>query len=135
MKIPPADLLAAAKAVLPHAYTPYSHFAVAASVRAEDGTVFSGCNVENAAFPMGMCAEVGAITALFSRGYRKITEALVLVADHKICSPCGACRQRFLEHASAETVIHLCTMDGKHQTISVHELLPLAFGPDNLEKK
>ena len=134
MKTPPIDLLDAAKAVLPHSYSPYSHFAVAASVRAEDGSIFSGCNVENAAFPVSMCAEVGAITALFSQGHRKITEALVLVADTKICSPCGACRQRFLEHANPEAIIHLCTMDGSYAQITVNQLLPLAFGPTNLEK-
>ncbi|MCX7126046.1 MAG: cytidine deaminase [Gammaproteobacteria bacterium] len=133
MKKPPADMLTAAKAVLPNAYAPYSHFSVAACVRAENGLLFSGCNVENAASPVGMCAEVGAISALFTHGYKKVSEALVLVPDTKICSPCGACRQRFLECASPEISIHLCTLDGQYQHCTLEELLPFAFGPNNLE--
>lgn len=128
-------MLAAAKAVLPNAYTPYSHFPVAATVRAENGELFSGCNIENAAFPMGMCAEMGAISALFAAGHKKITEALILVPDHKICSPCGACRQRFLELAPLDISIHLCTLQGDYQHCTLSELLPFAFGPTNLEKK
>lgn len=133
MKTPPADMLAAAKAVLPNAYAPYSNFSVAAVVRADNGELYSGCNIENAAFPMGLCAESGAVCALYSHGHRKIREALVLVSHHKICSPCGACRQRFLECAALDTIIHLCTLEGDYQQITLGELLPLAFGPDNLE--
>lgn len=135
MKTPPIDMLNAAKAVLPHAYAPYSHFSVAACVRDVAGKWYVGCNVENAAFPMGMCAEVGAISALVANGSKQITEALILVHDQKICSPCGACRQRFLEHAPLDTVIHLCTLDGLYQQTTLAELLPNAFGPNNLEKK
>lgn len=133
MKTPPADMLAAAKAVLPNAYAPYSHFSVAACVRAENGNLFVGCNVENAASPLGMCAEAGAIAALFSHGYQKVVEALVLVPDHKICPPCGGCRQRFLECAALALPIHLCTLDGKYEYTTLTALLPLAFGPNNLE--
>ena len=133
MKTPPADMLAAAAAVLPNAYAPYSHFPVAACVRATNGECFSGCNIENAAFPVGMCAETGAICALFACGHKKVVEALVLVSDNKLCSPCGACRQRFLECASPDLMIHLCTTDGQYQSYTLSELLPLAFGPNNLE--
>lgn len=135
MKTPPADMLAAAKAVLPHAYTPYSHFSVAAAVRAENGEIFSGCNVENAAFPMCVCAEVGAISALFAHGHKKIIETLILVPNQKICSPCGACRQRLLECASRESTIHLCTLQNDYQRYTLAQLLPIAFGPKNLEEK
>ena len=90
LKTPPTDMLAAAKAVLHNAYAPYSHFQVAAVVRTDDGKLFSGCNVENAAYSLTLCAEAGAITALYTNGYKKAVEALVLVADSKICSPCGA---------------------------------------------
>lgn len=134
MKTPPTDLLNAAIAVLQHSYSPYSHFPVAASVRAENGMIFSGCNVENASFPLGMCAEVGAITSMVSHGQLVIVEALVLVADDQICSPCGACRQRFVELARPDAVIHLCTQKGLYQSITVKELLPLSFGPQNLGK-
>lgn len=135
LKTPPADLLSAAKAVLPNAYAPYSHFLVAAAVRAEDGAIFVGCNVENASFPVGTCAEAGAIAALITQGHRKVTEALVLVDDTKICSPCGACRQRFLESAPLNAIIHMCTVSGLYQQTTLSELLPLAFGPNNLGAK
>src|SRR3990167_2682656 len=128
LNTPPADMLAAATAVLPNAYAPYSHFSVAACVRATNGELFSGCNVENAAFPMGLCAEAGAISALFCCGQKQIKEALILVADKKICSPCGACRQRFLECMLPDAVIHLCTVDGQYQRCTLQEILPLAFG-------
>lgn len=134
MKTPPADLLAAAKAVLNNAYAPYSHYYVAASVRAKNGEIFAGCNVENAAFPMGICAEAGAISALFAKGNKKVTEALILVPSHKICPPCGACRQRLLECAPLDTSIHLCTTHGDYYHATLSELFPLAFGPNNLEE-
>lgn len=134
MKTPPADMLNAAKSVLPHAYAPYSHFSVAACVRAENGELFVGCNVENAATPLGVCAETSAICTLFSQGHQKVVEALVLVPDHKICPPCGGCRQRLLECASSPAIsIHLCTLDGQYHHTTLAELLPLAFGPKNLE--
>ena len=89
--------------------------------------------MENAASPLGICAETSAIATLFTQGHRKVTEALVLVPDRKICPPCGGCRQRLLECASLEISIHLCTLDGKYQHTTLAELLPLAFGPKNLE--
>lgn len=134
LKIPPIDMLNAAKAVLPNAYAPYSHFAVAACVRTEEGKLFSGCNVENAAFPLTLCAEANAIGSLYSHGYQKVSELLVLVADSQICPPCGACRQRLLECASPDTRIHLCTMTDNYESYTLSELLPIAFGPKNLEK-
>lgn len=134
MKTPPADLLSAANAVLSNAYAPYSHFPVAASVRAETGEIFAGCNIENAAFPMGVCAEVGAISALFAKGHHKVIEALILVSSDKICPPCGACRQRLLECAQLEISVHLCTLSGEYRHATLGELFPLAFGPKNLEQ-
>lgn len=134
MKIPPKDLLSAAQAVLPHAYAPYSHFQVAASLRTEKGAIFASCNVENAAFSMTLCAEACAIGAMFAQGHQRIVEALVLVSDHRICSPCGSCRQRFLELSDPKAVVHLCTENGLYETITVAELLPLSFGPENLGK-
>lgn len=133
MKKPPIDMLEIAKQVLPYAYAPYSHFPVAACVRTKDGKLFAGCNVENASFPMGVCAEAGAISTAFAHGARQITEALILVPDNKICSPCGACRQRFLECASPDISIHLCTLHGEYEHTTLSQLLPLAFGPNNLE--
>lgn len=134
MNTPPVDMLTAAKAVLPHAYAPYSHFLVAACIRTKEGKLFSGCNVENAAFPLTLCAEANAIGSMFSAGRQKITEVLVLVSDENICPPCGACRQRLFECADANTCIHLCTISGKYESYTLTALLPFAFGPNNLEK-
>lgn len=133
MKKPPADMLEAASLVLPNAYAPYSHFSVAACVRTTDGTLFAGCNVENAAFPLGVCAEAGAISAMFAQGHKAVTEVLILVPGNKLCSPCGACRQRFLECADLNTPVHLCTTSGDYDYCTVAQLLPKAFGPKNLE--
>lgn len=133
MRTPPVDMLDAAKAVLPNAYAPYSHFSVAACIRTEDGKLFVGCNVENAAYPLTLCAEANVIGTLYSQGYQKISEILVLVADPQICPPCGACRQRLLECASADTRVHLCAMNGDYESHRLSALLPFAFGPKNLE--
>ena len=129
----PKDLLLAAKNVLNQAYAPYSNFPVAAAIRAKNGEIFACCNVENAAFPLGVCAEGGAISSMVASGQREIIEALVLVNDKKICSPCGACRQRLIEFAATDIPVHLCTEDGQYQQYTLHELLPAAFGPNNLE--
>ncbi len=135
LKTPPADMLNAAKTALKNAYAPYSCFDVAACVRAENNEIFTGCNVENISFSVGFCAEVGAIGALFTQGQRKITEVLVLVKDDKICPPCGACCQRLSEFASPNTLIHLCTLEGKYECKSLMEILPYAFGPHKLKEK
>lgn len=135
MKIPPSDMLIAAKAVLPNAYAPYSNFSVAACVRTQSGDLFAGCNVENASYNVGLCAESGAISAAIAQGHRQIVEVLVLVASHKICSPCGACRQRLLESASPNMTVHMCTLDGKYETATLAELLPHAFDAHNLEEE
>ena len=135
MKTPPLDMLTAVKKVIAHAYAPYSHFSVAACVRTNDGTLFSGCNVENASFSLTLCAESNALGAAFSAGYQTITEALILVSDKKVCPPCGACRQRLLECANKNILVHLCTMHGDYTSYTLSELLPHAFGPKNLEEK
>src|SRR3990167_1106634 len=101
-------MLAAAQAVLKNAYAPYSNFLVSSCVKSTDNQFFVGCNVENAAYPLSLCAEACAISAMYVGGKRKIVEALVLVDDNKICPPCGACRQRFLECSSLDMRIHLC---------------------------
>lgn len=134
MKTPPADMLSAAKAVLPNAYAPYSHFYVAASIKTADNKIFAGCNVENAAYPLTLCAEANAIGSAVAQGYHAITEALVLVDDIQLCPPCGSCRQRLLECAQPDALIHLCTLQGEYAQYTVAELLPVAFGPKNLEK-
>lgn len=130
----PQDLLEAAEAVLPNCYAPYSQFSVAASIRAASGKVYSGINVENAAYPLTCCAEQSAISSMATHGERKLTEALILVPGPDLCPPCGACRQILNEFAPAECLIHLCTQQGSYKRITLGELLPLTFGSDNLKK-
>lgn len=123
------DLFAAASAARDKAYAPYSNFAVGAAVRAADGRVFAGTNVENAAFPVGTCAEAGAIAAMVAAGGRRIVEALVIGAGPHLVTPCGACRQRLREFARADLPVHVADQDGIRATFTLGTLLPEAFGP------
>jgi cytidine deaminase len=125
-------LLDAAAAARANAHAPYSRFQVGAALRAEDGTIYAGANVENAAYPEGLCAEAAAIAAMVTAGARQIREIAVLADGPPLCAPCGGCRQRIREFAVPETVVHLCTPSGVQRSVTLGELLPLAFGPDNL---
>ena len=126
------DLLAAAIEVQARAYAPYSHFLVGAAIRTRSGRVFSGCNVENAAYPEGTCAEAGAIVAMVAAGERTI-DVIVTVCDGEMLStPCGGCRQKIREFADARTIVHAAGPDGVRVTYSMDALLPDSFGPENL---
>jgi cytidine deaminase len=125
-------LIAAALAARANAYAPYSRFAVGAAIRAEDGTLHAGANVENAAYPQTQCAEATAIGAMVSAGGRRIAEMVVVAEGEALCTPCGGCRQRIREFADRDTPIHLCGPEGVRRTVTLGELLPLSFGPDNL---
>jgi xanthosine phosphorylase len=121
------DLFAAALLEFERAYAPYSEFRVGAAVRGASGKVFAGANVENASYPLGSCAEAGAIAALVAAGERRITEALVLAAGDLLCTPCGGCRQRLAEFAAADVPVHLCGPEGLRRTLRLGELLPWWF--------
>ncbi|HEX6014212.1 MAG TPA: purine-nucleoside phosphorylase [Geminicoccaceae bacterium] len=125
-------LFAAARAVRAHAHVPYSGFAVGAAVRTGTGRVFAGCNVENAAYPQSQCAEATAIGVMVAAGEREIEEVAVVAGGGGLCSPCGGCRQRLAEFAPAGTRIHLAGPDGIRATVTLGELLPLAFGAGQL---
>ena len=128
-------LFAAAQAVREHAYAPYSNYHVAAAIRADDGRIFAGCNVENAAYPQGQCAEASAIGVMVANGAGRIVEVVVIggaEGDGMLCSPCGGCRQQLREFAGPDTPVHICGPEGLRHTATVAELLPLSFGPDNL---
>ena len=129
-----AALFDAAKAAQAKAYAPYSRFNVGAALRTPSGAIFSGCNVENAAYPQGACAETGAISAMALAGERHIAEILVIGDGEGLCTPCGGCRQRIREFASSETPIHIAGPDGLRITLSLAELLPYSFGPEHLKK-
>jgi cytidine deaminase len=129
------DLFEAARAAQERAYSPYSHYPVGAAVRTASGEIFSGCNVENAAFPLGTCAEAGALAAMVHGGARTATEILVVTNGTTPGTPCGACRQRIREFAGPETLIHSTTVDGNMVTMTMQQLLPMSFGPEDLEPR
>jgi cytidine deaminase len=135
MNTPDLDaLFAAAAAARANAYAPYSGYAVGAALLAEEGSVYVGCNTENAAYPVGTCAEAGAIAAMAAAGARRIAAMLVAAEGAELVTPCGACRQRIREFATETTPIHLADLSGIRRTLTLGELLPHAFGPDNLAR-
>lgn len=125
-------LFEAALAARAAAYAPYSGYAVGAAVMSASGELFAGCNVENAAYPVGTCAEAGAIAAMVAAGERQIAAILVVAEGDELVAPCGACRQRISEFADAETVVHLADLSGPRATWRMADLLPAAFGPGAL---
>jgi xanthosine phosphorylase len=126
------DLLSVARAARDAAYAPYSKFSVGAAIRTTGGRVFGGCNVENAAFPQGQCAEASAIGAMVTAGERRIIEVLVIGSGSGPCAPCGGCRQRLYEFGGPDAVLHLAGGDGEIVTTTLGQLLPGAFGPADL---
>jgi cytidine deaminase len=132
-------LLPAAKKAMAKAYATYSEFKVGAAILADNGKIYRGCNIENAAYPVGNCAEASAIAAMVLDGGATIREIAVIGGKHgraaEPCAPCGGCRQRIREFATKETRIHICTTKGLHHSYTTEELLPDSFGPSNLKKK
>ncbi|MEO0830307.1 MAG: cytidine deaminase [Pseudomonadota bacterium] len=120
-------LLAAARSVRANAHAPYSGFAVGAAVRTASGTVHVGCNVENAAYPEGTCAEAGAIAAMVAAGERVLVEVAVIADCPEPVPPCGGCRQKLAEFADKSVPVTLATTAGKSVETTVGELLPGAF--------
>jgi len=124
-------------------YAPYSHYCVGAALLAEDGSIFGGCNVENAAYPVGICAERTAFSKAVSEGFTKF-KALVIAGAKQdtsgsdFCAPCGMCRQFIREFCSEDFPIILIKTDSPnkisdYKIYKLKELLPESFGPDNLK--
>jgi cytidine deaminase len=126
----PQDLIKAAQSVYDNAYAPYSHYRVAAAVLADDGTVHTGCNVENAVYPLTICAERAAIFKAVSDGSRKIVALAVVTANGG--SPCGACRQVMREFGADEMPIYVADVTGAYRTHTLGELLPESFSSADL---
>lgn len=126
------QLLDAAEAVRAKAHVPYSGFAVGAAILADDGKIYAGCNVENAAYPLGNCAEASAIAAMIAGGGTRITKILVLGPGILPVTPCGGCRQRIREFANPETPVICLGVDGAPLATSLGALLPHSFGPEFL---
>lgn len=122
------ELVEAAKSVRLKAYAPYSQFLVGAALLADDGVIYSGCNVENAAYPEGTCAEAGAIAAMIAGGGRKIRAAAVIGSGESLISPCGGCRQKLAEFSAAGVPVYLVSVSSDDTaTYSVADLLPASF--------
>ena len=126
-------MISLARDAMGRAYAPYSNFQVGAVVRGRDGGLFSGCNVENAAYPQGCCAEASAISAMIMAGEKRIAEVVVMGRGDELVTPCGGCRQRIREFADDSTPIHVCGEEGLRKTVTLGDLLPLSFGPENLD--
>ena len=126
------ELFGAARAAWEQAYAPYSRFKVGAAIRTPSGAIYRGCNVENAAYPQGACAEAGAISAMALAGERRIAEIMVVGAGPDLVTPCGGCRQRIREFSAMDVPIHIAGLDGLRATFTLAELLPHSFGPEHL---
>ncbi|KQT83048.1 cytidine deaminase [Aurantimonas sp. Leaf443] len=127
------DLFLRARQAMRKAHAPYSSFPVGAALRTTDGRIYAGCNVESVAFPEGWCAETTAIGHMVMDGGGRIAEIAVVAEKLVACSPCGGCRQRIAEFASAQTRVHLCdAAGGVVETVAMGELLPRAFDTTSL---
>ena len=121
------DLFNAARAVMANAHAPYSKFPVGAALRSASGVIYVGCNVENASYPEGWCAETSAIAAMVAAGEIAIAEIAVVAEQMPLITLCGGCRQRLAEFAGPDARVHLCDATGIVETITLGELLPRAF--------
>ncbi len=126
------ELFDAALAVQANAHAPYSHYRVGAAIRTVSGRVFAGCNVENAAYPQGACAEAGAIAAMVAAGERAIAAVLTVCDGDEIGTCCGGCRQLIREFAAPDTPVYAAGPEGVRATFTLAELLPHSFGPGHL---
>ncbi|WP_294001673.1 cytidine deaminase [uncultured Megasphaera sp.] len=125
-----ARLIRAARDVQERAYAPYSHFRVGAALLGEDGTVYTGCNVENASYGLTICAERNAIFHAVACGCRHFT-ALLITGDSKdLTAPCGACRQVMAEFSIPEII--LVRPDDSYETFTLQQLLPLNFDESSM---
>jgi cytidine deaminase len=123
----------AALKVRNNAYAPYSRFKVGAAIRSASGTIYSGCNVENAAYPQGTCAEAGAIAAMIAGGDTQIVEVVVLADSPTPVTPCGGCRQKLSEFAGPDVVVTMVTPHGVSLVMTMGELLPGVFNAQHME--
>ena len=125
-------LAAAARAVRARAHVPYSRFAVGAALLDEQGRVHVGCNVENASYPQGLCAEAGALGALVSAGGARVLAVVVAGEAVQPVTPCGGCRQKLREFAATDAPVWSTDSSGWRARHTLGELLPASFGPDHL---
>ena len=126
------DYINGAKQAMAKAYAPYSNYPVGALVVTQNGETFAGCNIENASYPEGNCAETAAIAAMVIAGHQRIQKIYIMSQDDQGATPCGGCRQRIREFSDNNTPVILCSPAGVQQRLALGELLPHAFGPEFL---
>jgi cytidine deaminase len=125
-------LVDAARAACSHAYAPYSNFKVGAALLDEHGRVHAGCNVENAAYPQGLCAEAAALAHLVLAGSKRIMAAVVMGDAPHAVTPCGGCRQKLREFAADDCPVWSADLHAVTARHTLGELLPASFGPEHL---
>ena len=132
MTISNDDLINAAREARRNAYNRYSNYSVGAALVDDRGHLHVGCNIENAAYPLGSCAEAGAIAAMVQQGGKRIVKIAVIGGSAEVgpCTPCGGCRQRIREFADDQTAILAIDDSGEWQEFSIKELLPASFHLD-----
>lgn len=123
----------AALKIRENAYAPYSGFQVGVALRSSSGEVYTGVNVENAAYPEGTCAEAGAIACMIAAGDRKITAVYVVADGAEPVPPCGGCRQKLAEFSAPDVPVTMATISGIEKTLTVAQLLPGAFTPEHMD--
>jgi cytidine deaminase len=123
-------LQTAAVEAMRHAYAPYSQFPVGAAGLVDDGRVVSGCNVENAAYGVGLCAECGMVSDLHRTGGGRLVAAVCVGGDGELLMPCGRCRQLLWEHGGAALLVETAARG----VVPMTEVLPEAFGPEDLSR-
>ena len=121
-------LRAAAREAMTHAYAPYSHFPVGVAGLVDDGRVVTGCNVENASYGLGLCAECGLVSALHATGGGRLVAVVCVDRRGEVLMPCGRCRQLLFEHGGADMLIETVSLG----IVPMREVLPDAFGPEDL---
>ena len=126
------ELFDAAMAAKANSYSPYSNFPVGAAVRSASGRIYAGCNVENAAYPQGWCAEASAMAAMVSAGETEIVAVLTVCEGDLVGTCCGGCRQKIREFADPSTPIYACGPEGVRAEFTLDDLLPHSFGPEHL---
>lgn len=125
-------LLELAKQAIDAAYVPYVDFRVGVALVSKEGNFYSGCNIQNAALPVSICAETNAIAHMIRNGDKTIKELLVL-SDHPPTYPCGSCRQQINEFSDENTIIHIASKDKILQTVTIKDLLPNSLDPKDLD--
>ena len=126
------NYIKATKEAMSKAYVLYSNYPVGALIVTNNGNTYSGCNVENASYPLGNCAEASAIASMILGGEKKIKTIYIMTKNDEGGIPCGGCRQRIREFSDENTQIMMCSPDGVQNRINLSELLPNSFGPEHL---